>query len=436
LKTRNGKVSLFTATAIVVANMIGTGVFTSLGFQVEKLPSPFTLVLLWFVGGIVALCGALCYAELAAAMPRSGGEYHFLSRIFHPAVGFLAGWTSATVGFAAPVALAAMAFGTYFKVIVPLSPLGTSLGIVWAVSFIHLRNLNLGSTFQNGWTVLKIALILGFIASGLLLGQRSGISFQPGFHDLQNTGSSAFAISLVYVMYSYSGWNASTYIASEIDDPQRNIPRSLLIGTFLVTGLYVALNAIFLFTTPLPLLSGRLEVGLIAGESIFGITGSRLVSGLICLGLISSISAMAWIGPRVAMVMGEDFGALRVFAVKTRSGIPAVAIAFQLAVTTLLLLTSTFESVLIYIQLSLIFCSFLTVLGVIVLRFGQPDLERPYRTWGYPITPLIFLIVSLFMMLYIFREHPLQSMVGLGMMCVGLLLYFAASKPQQYIASK
>ncbi len=336
----------------------------------------------------------------------------------------MAGWTSATVGFAAPVALAAMAFGNYFKGLSPISPIFSSLTIVWIISLFHLRDLKSGSAFQNVWTLLKILLLIGFIVAGFCFGRAQGVSFLPSSSDINHIVSAPFAISLVYVMYSYSGWNASTYISGEILEPQRNIPRSLFVGTLLVTILYVAINAAFLYTTPMAKLSGQLEVGLIAGNAVFGSIGTRVVAALICLGLVSSISSMAWIGPRVTMAMGEDFLGLSVFARKTRSGIPVVAISVQLAVTTLLLLTSTFEMVLIYIQLCLMLCSFLTVLGVIVLRFTQPELVRPYRTWGYPFTPLLFLSVSLFMMFYILKQHPLESTLGLGLMLLGVVVYF------------
>lgn len=411
--------------------MIGTGVFTSLGFQVQQLTSGFALLFLWTVGGLTALCGALSYAELAAALPRSGGEYHFLSRIFHPAVGFVAGWTSATVGFAAPVALTAMAFGTYFKSLLPVPPLLSSLALVWIVSLIHLRDLHHGSVFQNAWTLLKIALIAGFVSAGFAWGTAQPLSFLPNATDLHHIASAPFAISLVFVMYAYSGWNASTYIAGEIRNPQRNIRLSLLLGTLLVTVLYVALNATFLHVAPIARLSGQLEVGLIAGQAIFGEWGAKVAAALISLGLVSSVSSMAWIGPRVSMTMGEDFRALRWFAQKTPSGIPRLAILFQLAVTTFLLLTSTFEMILIYIQFSLTLCSFLTVLGVIVLRFTRPDCPRPYRVWGYPFTPLLFIAVSLFMMFYVVQENPRETALGLAMMLAGLILYFCVDRRRE-----
>lgn len=413
-----------TATAIAVADMIGIGVFTSLGFQIKDIPSAFSLMMLWIVGGIVALCGALSYAELAAAFPRSGGEYNFLSRVYHPAVGFLAGWVSATVGFAAPVALAAMAFGAYFEGVVPgAPPLALGLAVAWIVSLVHLSGVQHGSTFQNVSTILKVALIVVLIVAGFAWGSPQAVSFAPSLHDLHYMTGAPFAISLVFVLYAYSGWNAATYIAGEIREPQRSVPRSILFATLIVLALYVGLNVVFLYTTPIERMVGQIDVALIAGQHIFGDAGGRIVGALICLGLVSAISAMTWIGPRVTMVMGEDIPMLRMFARKTKNGVPAAAILCQLAFVTLLLMTRSFETVLEFIQFNLTFCSFLTVLGVIVLRYTQPALPRPYRTWGYPVTPLLFLSVTLFVMLYLIKERPLQCLAGVLTMLAGLLVY-------------
>jgi basic amino acid/polyamine antiporter, APA family len=415
---------MLTATAIAVADMIGIGVFTSLGFQVQDIPSAFSVMMLWIVGGVVALCGALSYAELAAAFPRSGGEYNFLSRIYHPAAGFLAGWISATVGFTAPVALAAMAFGEYFYGVIPVaSPLALGLGVAWLVSLVHLAGIRHSSAFQNASTLLKVGLIVVLIVAGLAWGSPQAISFAPSLSDLHYMTGAPFAISLVFVLYSYSGWNAATYITGEISDPQRSLPLSIVIATLIVLVLYVDLNAVFLYTTPIERMAGQIDVALIAGQHIFGDAGGRIVGALICVGLVSAISAMMWIGPRVTMVMGEDIPMLRFFARKTKNGVPGVAILFQLALVNLLIMSGSFKTVLEYVQFSLTFCSFLTVLGVIVLRYTQPSLPRPYRTWGYPVTPLVFLSVTLFVMIYLVVEQPVQSLAGILTMLAGLLVY-------------
>jgi APA family basic amino acid/polyamine antiporter len=423
-----GPVSGLTATAIVVADMVGIGVFTSLGFQVADIKSGFALIMLWVVGGAVAACGALCYAELATMLPRSSGEYNFLRQIYHPAFGFVAGFVSATVGFAAPIALAAMAFGGYFKAVVPdAPPLPLGLGLTWLVAAVQLCGLRSGSVFHNAWTAFKLALIVVFIVAGFTIGDTQPISFAPQGGELPILMSAPFAISLVFVMYSYSGWNAATYIAGEVRDPAKNLPRALLIGTTIVIVLYVGLNAAMLATAPLGELAGQIDVAMVAGKHIFGGVGARFVGVLISLGLVSSISAMMWIGPRVTMTMGEDMPMLRLFARKSKAGVPAIAILFQLLVSNLLLLTQSFDKVLEFIQFSLTFCSFLAVLGVIKMRITHPDMARPYRAWGFPITPLVFLSLTAFMMYYLVVNRPLQSLGSLALMAVGLLVYYASN---------
>jgi APA family basic amino acid/polyamine antiporter len=429
LKTGIRNVSLLTATSIVVAEMIGTGVFTSLGFQVGDLPTGFSILALWAVGGICALCGALCYGELAAALPRSGGEYHFLGTIFHPAAGFLAGWISATVGFAAPVALAAMAFGKYLGAVLPEAPpLLLSFGVLWVPTLVLLGGRHISSSFLNATTGLKIALILIVIAVAFAATQAQPISFLPVPGDGRLITSGPFAVSLVYVMYAYSGWNGATYIVGEVRDPARNLPLALGLGTALVMVLYLALNAAFLRSTPTAEMAGKVEVALVAGVHIFGPAGAKIMAVLICAGLVSAIGAMMWTGPRVAMTMGEDLRALGWLAYTTEQGLPKRAIFLQAIIASVLLLTASFEKVLTYVQFALLCSSFATVLGVIVLRFTQPELPRPYRTWGYPITPLIFLAISGWMMAHVIRSNPNESLAGLGTMALGLAIYFLSPK--------
>src|ERR1700744_3831488 len=355
-------VSVLVATAIVVADMIGVGVFTSLGFQVKDIPSGFAILVLWTVGGIVALCGVFSYSELGASFPRSTGEYNFLSRPYHPAFGFVAGFVSATVGFAAPVALAAIALEQYGRSIFPdAPPFLLAVGTVWVVSLVQLSGVRHSSTFQLISTILKVVLIVAFLIAGFVVGTRQPVTFAPQAHDVGYIASEPFAIGLVFVMYSFSGWNAATYIIGEMRDASQDLPRALFSGTLIVLVLYVALNAVFLHTAPIDKLAGQLDVARIAGTYMFGEIGGRIVSGMICIGLVSSISAMMWIGPRVMMTMGEDIPALRVFARKSIQGAPAYAILFQLAVATLMLFTRSFEGGVDFIQFSLLFCSFFTV---------------------------------------------------------------------------
>jgi basic amino acid/polyamine antiporter, APA family len=424
-------IGFFTACGIVIANIIGTGVFTSLGFQLTDIHSGFALLMLWVVGGIAALCGALCYGELSAALPRSGGEYHFLSRIYHPALGFMAGIVSATVGFAAPIALAAMAFGKYFHGVFNAgAPMIFSIAVVWMVALFHVSNLRVGGAFQNLWTTVKLLLIGGLIAAGFLLDPKQPITFLPQPGDTMSIFAAPFAVALVYVMYSYSGWNAASYITSEITRPEKNVPRSLFFGTLLVIAIYTAVNAVFLLAAPQKEMTGQLEVGLIAGKHIFGESGGRIVAAIICLGLVSAISSMTWLGPRVTMSMGEDHWVVRFLGRKNRHGVPTNAALVQLALVNLFFLKD-FQRVVIYIQFNLLLCSLLTVLGVIVLRRTQPEIARPYRVWLYPLPPLIFAIITIWMMIYLLQSNPVESLSAVATLIAGFALYYFVEKRRQ-----
>lgn len=424
-------ISPLTATCIVVANMVGTGIFTSLGFQVAGVPTGFAIMAIWITGGICALCGALSYAELGAALPRSGGEYHFLGVIYHPALGFLAGWISATVGFAAPVAIAAIAFGTYLAEVVPgLNPLLLSLGVVTICTIVLLRDLQLGSAFQNGSTILKIALIVVIVVAGFCVGSTQPVSFLPAKGDGALILSAPFAISLYFVMFAYSGWNASTYIVGELRNPSRTIPLSVGLGTVVVMVLYLGMNAVFLRTTPIAEMIGKQQVAVIAGAHIFGGAGAKVMALFICLGLVSSVSGMMWIGPRITAAMGEDLRVLNFLSRRNAHGVPVSAILAQYVIVMALLLTATFESAVNLVQFSLTLCSALTVFGVFVLRWRRPDLPRPYRVWGYPLTPIVFLVISVWMLANMLADSSTReySLRGLAIMALGLIVYFLSPK--------
>jgi basic amino acid/polyamine antiporter, APA family len=419
------KVGLVTCTALALANMIGTGVFTSLGFQVAALPSPFLVLLVWAVGGLIAFCGALSYAELSAALPRSGGEYNFLSAIYHPSLGFMSGFVSIAVGFSAPIALSAMALGKYAAAALPsIQPEWISFGAVVLLATAHSFSVRASGNLQVVVTALKVGLISFFIGLGLLKG--GSLLVSPTAGDFGRIFHGPFAVSLMFVLYAYSGWNAAAYIIGEVRDPGRTVPSALLLATVIVTILYVVLNAVFLASGPMEAFSGKIEVGEIAARNLLGEYGGRLMAALIAGGLISSISAMTWAGPRVAQAVGQDFSALRLFAWTSPRGIPHVAIAVQTLLVLLMLATSSFEAVLLYAQYSILACSFLTVLGVIVLRWRQPALPRPFRCVGYPLTPLVFVALNLFAMIYSALEKPEHALAGLATLLLGIALYFLA----------
>jgi APA family basic amino acid/polyamine antiporter len=409
--------------------MVGSGVFTTLGFQVAEIRSTFAIMMVWLVGGVIALCGAFTYGELGAALPRSGGEYHLLRRVYTPALGFLSGWVSATVGFAGPSALAAMALASYTATFIPGIPENhLAAGVVLGFSLIHASSLQAGTTFQNLLTVLKVGLILGFVGAAFTVDQVQGITLWPQAGDVGLITGPAFAIALIFVSYAYTGWNAAIYIAGEIKQPSRTLPRSLLLGTLAVTALYALLNYVFLRTVPMDELAGQIEVGFLAGVHIFGEAGGQVTAAIIAGLLASTVSAYVFLGPRILMVMGEDMPALTWLSVKSQRGLPVNAFIFQTLVTLAFIYTSTFDQVMLYASILLIANSTLAVAGVYVLRMNEPNLPRPYRTWGYPVTPAIFLAVNIWTLMYVLRTRTFESFVGLVILGVGLALYAAVQR--------
>ena len=423
--------SLYTATCLVVANMVGVGVFTSVGYQIAGGLTPFVILILWLVGGVCAFCGGVAYAELAAALPRSGGEYHFLTRIFHPSVGFLAGWVSITAGFAAPVAVGAIAFGNYIHRIRPaLGALPLAFAALVFITVVMLVSATLRKWFQNVSTSLSFLAILVFLGIGFFA-PAHGSALVPQAGDTARLFSPGFATSLIYVMFAYAGWNASTYVTAEVRNPSRNVPLSMALGTVIVTVLYIAMNAIFLRAAPAAELSGQNEVGLIAGTHVFGVAGGKWMALLIAAGLLAHIGSMQWIGPRVTATMGEDTRVLRPFSIVNTGGIPIYATLAQTAIAAFMLATGSFKSVLTYVQFTITLCSALVVIGVFVLRVREPNLPRPVRAWGYPVTPAIFLIVNGWMLWHVFAENPKESLAGLGTILSGLVVFSLSPKQKK-----
>lgn len=427
------KFRYITVTAVVIANMVGTGVFTSLGFQLLDIRSGFVLLMLWAVGGLAALCGAMTYAELGAAMPRSGGEYNFLTRIYHPAAGFVSGWVSATIGFAGPVALATMTFAAYATTVLPGDPspvlektLAASLLI--GLTLVHATNRRNSGGIQLLFTILKVTVIVVFCAATLLIvDSPQPVNFLPTSGDGMLLTSGEFAVALIYVSFAYTGWNAATYLSSELEEPQRTLPWILVTGTAVVMCLYVALNFVFLYAAPMDAMAGEVEIGFIAAETAFGEVGGRFTGLVLALLLVSTVSAMTMAGPRVIQVIGEDFPALALLGKKNKSDIPANAILMQSAIAMLFILSSTFESILVFAGFTLALNSFATVLGIFVLRWRQPNLNRPYRTFLYPLPPLIYLTLTGWTLWFVLQSRPAEGLFGIGIIGSGLLLYFISA---------
>ena len=414
-----------TAVSVVIANMVGTGVFTSLGFQLLDIQSVSLILLLWIVGGIIALCGALTYAELGAQLPRSGGEYHFLSQLYHPGLGFVSGWISITVGFAAPIALAAMTFGAYLSAAVGgvNQTLAAAL-LVGVLGFLHCYSRATSGKTQVLFTALKVILIVVFSVAALIASDYPvALPSLPAAGDLTSFKSGAFAVALIYVNYAYTGWNSATYLIDELEDPTRRLPRVLFVGTLSVMGFYLLLNFVFLSVAPIEALQGQLEIGVIAAQYAFGATGGQLMGLMLSLLRISTVSAMLMAGPRVLLVIGQDFPTFGWLAKTNASGMPFIAILSVVSLSMVLVLTSSFESVLVFSGFVLSLNTLLTVGGVFRLRaLGLLNAER-YQTWGYPVTPLLYLGLTLWTLIYILIQRPTEGLMGLLVVAIGGIFY-------------
>lgn len=420
------KVRLIPATALVVASMVGTGVFTSLGFQVKDLPSAPVILVLWLLGGLLALCGALSYAELVAAIPKSGGEYRFVGTLFHPSLGWAAGLLSLIIGFAAPAALAALAFGSYaHRAVDALPPRGLAAAAILLATAVHLKSVSMSARFQTAATLLKLALIVGFIAVAFATPGRGDVRWTMDIsEDMRLIAQPAFAVSLLFVFYAYSGWNAAVYIAEEVEQPRRTVVLALLVGTSVVAALYLSANAAFLKAAPVGELAGVVEVGHVAARSLYGDSAAAAFSLLLSLGLIATVSAQIWAGPRVMAAIGRDLPALGGLAVLNGGGVPARATLLVAALAMGFVAAGDFEAVLTYTQSGLTLCALLTVAGVFKARRLKLAPEGSFRCPWFPLPPLVFIALSIAVLVWSFAGHPKAALAGFGTCLIAWFLYF------------
>lgn len=406
--------TIFPASAVVVSSMVGTGIFTTTGLMVAMGAGGGDILIAWTLGGIVALCGAMCYGEIGANLPRSGGEYFYLSRLLHPSLGVISGWVSLVVGFAPPVAASAIAMHLYLGRIVPSWPVRSMAVLtILLLSILHSFDVRLGGRVQSSLIAVQITLFIAFIVGALLradVNRHSFIQFNPSFWS-----SSAFAVVLIFVSFAYSGWNAAAYVGGEIHRPERTLPRSLLLGAGLVAALYVLVNVSYLSAVPLAELSGVKEVAYEAALRLWGTTGGNLVSGLIALTLLSPVSAMIMIGPRVLEAMALDGFMPSSFAKLNRRGVPSTAVFVQAALAALFVVTSSFGPLLIYIGFTLTIFAALTVLSLFRLR-KDPNIKRVCV--GYPVTPLIFLAFALWATVWSISSQPVPTLLALATLLI------------------
>ena len=421
------KIGISTASAIVIANMIGTGVFTSVGFQLNSVQNSYTILLLWVVGGFLALFGAFAYAELGTHFKESGGDYIYLSRVFHPLLGYLSAWAGLTVGFSAPVALAAMAFTKY------LAPFGLqgnvwlAVGIIIIIGLMHSFTIHHSSRFQNVTTIIKVLFIVCLIVLGFILPSNinNALNFSDSWqHELLKPG---FAVSMVYVSFAYIGWNAAAYVADEIDYPGKNLPRALIGSTLFVAVAYILFQFVLLKNATVAELQGKEEVTFISFTHLLGDAGGKWVSIFIAIQLVATVSSYLWVGPRVTWAMAKENKLWQPLARKNKHGIPVAAVWLHVFISILLTLTGSFEKVLLYAGFVLQLMASLTVAtSLFIKRQKKETFKSPFK----PVLQVIFLLFNAWVLIFTLIDRPVESLIGIGILAIGAIIYFF-DKPVQ-----
>lgn len=426
MENLKNKIGWKTATAIVISNMIGTGVFTTLGFQVVELQNTITIFLLWFIGGVLALFGAFCYAELGTFFEGNGGDYIYLSKTYHPLLGYLSSWISLVIGFSSPVSLAALAmakylsvfqgdFGTYFAIVVILL-------VALALSF----SISISGKFHNFFTFIKVSFVVVLIIIGVLLSQNP-------IHTSLNFGNSwkqeilfpAFATSLVFVTYAYTGWNSASYIAGEIDKPQKNLPKSLIVGTVFVTFCYVFINYIMLKHAPIDALKGKEDVMGIAANYMFGSTFGKIVNVFIALQLVATISGYLWVGSRITQATASENKLWSFLAVKNKKNIPVRAIFAHAIIAIIIISTGSFKQIFLYTAFVL---QLLSTLAISTAFFLKKSDRKLFKSNLFYVFPTIFVLFSGYILYFTFINNPKESIIGLAIVLIGIILYLFDKK--------
>ncbi|MDP3915870.1 MAG: amino acid permease [Bacteroidota bacterium] len=432
------KLGLFPATNIVVANMIGAGIFTTSGLLMAGLNNPLLMLALWVVGGVIALCGALSYGELGAAMPGAGGEYLFLSKLYHPLFGFLSGWVSFVVGFSAPIAASAMGFSEYFCRALPSIPgwfestgimnqdvtrTFLSVSVILIFTFIHYRGIKTGALIQNILTLLKVALIVFLLLAGFLSGNGDISNFSTGGGITSGFGGwKTIGLSLMWIMFAYSGWNASTYLGAEIKNPSKILPRSLIAGAGIVMLLYLGLNVLYIYSINPDEMKGVISIGGLAMGNLFGKSADTLFSLLIAFALFSSLSAFIIIGPRVYYSMAKDGLFFKSVAnIHPKFQVPSNSIVLQAVIAIILTLSGTFEQILTYMGFALGIFPILTVIGILKLRKEQP---AAIKMAGFPFTQIIYVTTGVGILVLAYLERPVESSIALLTVITGIPAYY------------
>ncbi|MGV7228628.1 MAG: APC family permease [Nitrospirales bacterium] len=430
------RISGFTAMCVLISSVVGTGIFTTTGFMARDVGDPWLILALWGGGALLALTGAMCYSELGAAFPWVGGDYIYLREAYHPFIAFLSGWASFTVGFGAAIAAGAMGFAAYVLQLVPgvvdstLQAKGIALALIWSLTAVHVAGVGPGGFLQQVLTILKVGAIAFLVVGAFTVGhgdwQHLAIIPQK-----PNVGIGTLVVSFIFVTYAYSGWNAAGYIAGEIMNPTRFIPLTMIGGTLLVGALYGVLNLVYFYALPLHTLAATplMPVAEKAAVEMFGPLAANFVTIMLCVSIAGAVSAMVWTGPRVYYAMALD-GFLPTFfsGKKEQAGAPVRSILLQSLWVTVLVLSGTFEQLVIYSGMIITMFTALTVGAVIILRQRRPQLVRPFRVPLYPALPAVYILVSGIIMIVLSLEKPVEIFWACLTLSGGIPIYLFMRK--------
>jgi APA family basic amino acid/polyamine antiporter len=447
------QLGFFSATALVISNMVGTAIFGTTGFMAGDLGSAGLILACWAVGAVVAIAGALSYSELGINFPSSGGEYVYLTHAYGPEWGFMTGWVSFFAGFSAPIAAAALTFSDYLGHFFPSlkqanTPLvigsgtfslhigpGQAAASTLIAAFTILNCLGVGRTakVQNVLTTTKLLVIVGFVLAAFLFGTGHWSHFsEPAVRTSTSGLPMQFVISLIWVMFGYSGWNAATYVAEEIRRPERTLPAALAVGSAIVAVLYLALNVVYIYSTPLEKMKGQIAVGDLAADNLFGPQVAGVFTALMAICIVSTVNAMVTIGPRVYYAMAKNKAFFSAAAtVSPRWHTPVIAILSQ-GVCAMVMTLTPFRELLTYIGLSLTFFSVLAVASLFVFRAKRPGWQRLRALQvGYPFIPALYILVGLAMMIFGIIGQPVTSFAAFATVGAGALVYHFKIRPQR-----
>jgi APA family basic amino acid/polyamine antiporter len=440
------KLNLLDSTSLVIGAVIGSGIFMTAGFIAEYLPSPGLMLIVWLVGGLIAVSGALSFAELGAMFPKAGGQYIYIREAYGPWAGFFFGWGFFWFIMCGGIATLGVAFAEFVGYFIPalstqsyifqLNVLGSSyslstgqlvaVGSILILSAVNYFGIKTGALVQNIFTFLRIAAIAAFVILGLTIGKKAGITNFGQIFSVEtglsfDTLMSLFGLALIAVFWTYDGWYSPTCTAEEIKKPERNLPLSLILGTLGITLIYLLMNLVYIMALPIDKMKGVTRIGELASTQLFGPTATHFFSAAIMISIFGCLSATIIYGPRVYYAMAKDRSFFKSMAyIHPRYRVPSKALVGQAIWSSLLCLSGTYRGLFEYVVFALVIFFALTGFAVIILRFKQPDRKRPYKTWGYPVIPLFFVIINLAVFCNIVINQPLKSTIGLIMLGIGI----------------